>query len=424
MMQGIISGNISKDGNGGGVYLNGGNVTISNGDITDNTASNGNGGGICMEDGTFTISDGTISANSSAGYGGGLYVYTAETGKTASFEGGTINGNTSKYGGGVCVDGSISLSINGVTITGNTAVNGGGIALLNKAKMSFGEGAIRFNNADDIDVNTNFSTAYQKGITYVTGIGGGAFLDSGTWLDFNYTKKTGDTEKTLGFYGNIASKGADDIFANGSETTVILPDVWSMKLTDFEDAAGTLNWVEDYIQDDTEYSNGTNKKSATDQVLRYRYAVANLKATPKVIKSDFDEIKNKYICLALGYRVVYATITKIGLKKGESSIFKIYSKDDDSSSSSENPFATILLTGTSNDGAAVSKEFAITTGEWIVKETAWSWAYTPDKAEQNLTVLDESSDKNKVTFTNTLKEELEKTTYHETIKENTLKIFD
>lgn len=405
---------------GGGVYLKGGSMTISNGDIKKNNASNGNGGGICMEDGTFTISSGSISDNICAGYGGGLYVYTTETGKTASFSGGTINGNTSTNGGGVCVDGSISLSISGVAITGNTAVNGGGVALLKNAGMSFGAGAIRFNNAKHGNAGTSFTTAYNQGITSVSGIGGGVFLDSGTSLKFTDNSQ-------LGFYGNLASMGADDIFANGSGTTVELPDVSSMQLSEFG-AAGTLNWVEDYIPDDTGYSYGTNKKSASDQVLRYRDAVANLKATPKVVSSDFESIKGKYICLALGYRVVYAKITKYGLKKGESSIFKIYGADNNSSGTSANPFATILLTGTSNDGTvAVSKEFAITTGKWIAEETAWSWAYTsdaPNGGKKEFTVIDASSDKNVVTFTNTQKSGLEKTGYHETIKVNTLGNFN
>ncbi len=417
MAYGSIKGNISSDGNGGGVYLNGGNVTITNGDITGNTASKGNGGGICMEDGTFTISNGSISGNNSTGYGGGLYVYTTEIGKTASFSGGTINGNTSTYGGGVCVDGSISLSISGVAITGNTAVNGGGVALLKNAGMSFGAGAIRFNNAQHGNEGTSFTTAYNQGITSVSGIGGGVFLDSGTSLEFTDNSQ-------LGFYGNLASKGADDIFANGSGTIVKLPDVSSMQLTEFEATAGTLNWVEDYITGDTGYSYGTNKKNDSDQVLRYRDAVANLKATPKVVSTDFESIKEKYICLALGYRVVYAKITKIGLKKGESSIFKIYGADNNSSGTSANPFATILLTGTSDDGtAAVSKEFAITTGNWIAEETAWSWAYTPDSPngdKQKFPVIDASSDQNEVIFTNTQKSGLEKTDYHETIKVNTL----
>lgn len=420
MMQGTISGNISKDGNGGGVYLKGGNVTISNGDITGNIASKGNGGGISMEDGTFTISNGSISGNNSTGYGGGLYVYSTETGKTASFSGGTINGNASTYGGGVCVDGSISLSISGVAITGNTALNGGGVALLNNAGMSFGAGAIRFNYAEHGNASTSFTTAYNQRITDVSGIGGGVFLDSGTSLKFTDNSK-------LGFYGNLASKAADDIFANGSGTTVELPDVSSMQLSEFG-AAGTLNWVEDYIPSDTGYSYGTNKKNPSDQILRYRDAVANLKATPKVVSADFESIKGKYICLALGYRVVYAKITKIGLKKGESSIFKIYGADNNSSGTSANPFATILLTGTSDDGtAAVSKEFAITTGKWIAEETAWSWAYTSDASndgKKEFTVIDASSDQNVVTFTNTQKSGLEKIDYHETIKVNTLGIFD
>ena len=88
--------------NGGGVYENGGKLTLSAGNIYQCTAT-GNGGGVCQNNGAFAMSGGTIS-DSRATQGGGVYVV---NNRTLNMSGGSITNNTaSSAGGGIAVGGN------------------------------------------------------------------------------------------------------------------------------------------------------------------------------------------------------------------------------------------------------------------------------------------------------------------------------
>ncbi|MDR0685798.1 MAG: hypothetical protein LBF83_11825 [Spirochaetaceae bacterium] len=91
----------------GGIYINGGNLIMNGGEISDN---NGyfRGGGIYVDNmGTVTIQEGVIFRNKTSGSGdmsyirgGGIYI---NNNCTVRMNGGTISSNTSCRGGGVYV---------------------------------------------------------------------------------------------------------------------------------------------------------------------------------------------------------------------------------------------------------------------------------------------------------------------------------
>ena len=219
-------------------------------------------------------------------------------------------------------------------------------------------------------------------------MGGGIFLDTGASLTF-----ADDTN--LGLYGNTADYGADDIFANGNGTLINLPDVTHMQLSGFEVPTQTLYWVEDYVDQDAEYEKGTfvNKKYSSGENLpeRYRYALANLH---EIFTVSGGVSLTNYVCLALGYQIIFVTITKSGLKAGESAVFQMYQED-----SPDNIYQVIALTGKA-DGSVVSSRVALYSGKWTVRETDWSWAYKPDKKSITKTITSNSVD-NVFSFTNT-----------------------
>lgn len=370
MNNGDITGNGKKTGtvvtqNGGGVYIDGGTLTVTSGNISSN-ASNVNGGGVYIMNGTVMMGAGKILANSCGQYGGGVYVYNSSTTdkKTVTFNGGTLSGNSAKYGGGVCVDGLILMTIGNVEIAENTATNGGGVCLMNSAHMVFGIGQIKNNTAIS---QRSFSTGYQKEIDEIEGFGGGVYLSTGTTLVFN-------SANDLGLFGNLADNGGDEIFANGKSTTVDLPDVTFMALGGYP-GASNLKWIEDYPTNDVYYDKGTKLKGSawdTDKTnLRYRETISqnapiyNLLGETKQDKS--------YICFALGYEVIYITITRYGLDKGESAIYHLRKNE-------ANDF-NIILTGDGSE--SVTKKAAVTAGEWTVSETDWSWSWILTDAEGN-----------------------------------------
>jgi len=365
MNNGDITGNGKSTGtvvtqNGGGVYIDGGTLTVTSGNISSN-ASNVNGGGVYIMNGTVMMGAGKILANSCGQYGGGVYVYNSSTTdkKTVTFNGGTLSGNSAKYGGGVCVDGLIDMSIGNVEIAENTATNGGGVCLMNKAFMEFGVGEIK-NNTAVKRTSTIYGTGYKKGISEVEGFGGGVYLDSNTTLVF------GEAEN-LGLFGNLADYGGDEIFANGNGTYVDLPDVSQMALGGYP-GASNLKWIEDYPTNDPDYGYGTKLKGNawdSDKTnLRYRETIsqnAQIYNLTGAVTGD-----SRYICFALGYEVIYITIVRHGLGAGESAIYHLTKNE-------ANDFK-IILTGNST-GDPVTKKVAVTAGDWTVSETPWSWAY-------------------------------------------------
>lgn len=104
---------------GGGIYVDyAGTLYMSGGSIANNTASN-SGGGIYVDNGTVNLSGGSIANNNSRDNGGGIYM---ESGKIV-MSGGSITGNTSTFwGGGIYLNGS-EMQLSGGTISNNTANN-------------------------------------------------------------------------------------------------------------------------------------------------------------------------------------------------------------------------------------------------------------------------------------------------------------
>jgi hypothetical protein len=130
----MISGNAAGDVAGGIQSTRG--IHISQTDIVDNTAQS-DGGGIQADiigtDGNTTIEASRITGNSSGRDGGGILARTSQTGGTVTISGSTISQNMAAgVGGGIL---SLALAVGNVSIANNTisdnaaGTNGGGITL-------------------------------------------------------------------------------------------------------------------------------------------------------------------------------------------------------------------------------------------------------------------------------------------------------
>ena len=398
MTGGNISGNKalgtgSTGGGGGGVFLNNGALRATAGNIKENTAAT-DGGGVYIMNGTVEMGAGQVIGNESGKYGGGVYVYNQpeKSGepKSVSFDGGIIQNNKAYYGGGVCVNGYISLSVEEIQIAENKAVNGGGICLLNNAEMQFNSGHI-INNRAECDEYLYNTTAYQTDIEDVLGIGGGVYLNSNTKLVFS-------EQRNLGLFGNFATNGADELFANGDGTTVNLPDVENMKLDGFP-GGGDLKWIKDYIVHDTGYEfspqflgiTGTGNEVYDtynkDNNIRYRSLLEqNSQDFPQlhggISQNDEYGRDNTYICFALGYEVIYIKLITRGLKAGESAVFKIEKHVEsvkENSAEDDTSFRVIMTA--QQDNETLTKDIAVTVGFWKITEEGWNWTYTLTPAD-------------------------------------------
>ncbi|MBU5481402.1 beta strand repeat-containing protein [Blautia sp. MSJ-19] len=117
---GIIGGDSSNENTaqrGGGVYVDGGTVTLNDGEIKNNSASNG--GGLFASDGEVRMFGGEISSNKAVlykneetgtetgGNGGGIFVESSSTPAKVTIRSGKLSNNTSQgHGGAVAVAGT------------------------------------------------------------------------------------------------------------------------------------------------------------------------------------------------------------------------------------------------------------------------------------------------------------------------------
>lgn len=409
---GTISNNRAKL-NGGALYING-KISMTSGTIENNYAANG--GGLCVEAGdNLVFTNCRIIKNTASGYGGGIYVINKNANATADLEGGSIfsNNTASVAGGGLAVSGSITFDFNG-SIQNNEAPNGGGIYLENTATLNYIGGFIR-NNIANGDTNSNINTGYHLTVDRASGFGGGVYLNSGTELNFPESSST----TTFGFYGNAATVGGDDIFANGNGTTVNLPDVSTMTLQDWDvpvSDAG-LYWVEDYVSNDTNYADGTNMITTNSYVPgRYQSALRMADTIGVLDINQYLSYQNKYLCLALGYDLYYLELQKKGLKAGEAAIIRVsYDR-----SNVRTIYREIILVG-KGENEVISTMIILPPNKWYFNENVnWSWKYLPDNSEIVREINGQTDVKDPIVFTNNYRDDLEDSEkFHiEELKEN------
>lgn len=122
-----LSGNLTNQ-DGGAIAVEGGSVEVSQSTITGNSGvSISRGGGIFLGGGDLRITDSEISANNAGGFsgdGGGIGC----AGGSIEIANSTISGNTSATsGGGLAAVSATDVRLVNVTVTGNRAPSGGGI---------------------------------------------------------------------------------------------------------------------------------------------------------------------------------------------------------------------------------------------------------------------------------------------------------
>ena len=444
----VKSGNFSNNtaGNGGAIYLGDGDMSMNNIYIHGNTATK-SGGGVYLANGTLTIEDADknkIINNTAESTGGGIQVQDGDL----KMEKCLVQENKASYGGGVCVNNSNPITINllnpaidfekntattaggGMAVLGkitlnfsgslqhNTASNGGGIFVAQGAKLIYKGGMIRYNHATG--TSTGINTGYEGTANGIHGFGGGVFVGSDSKLAFDVT------EGGLGFYGNDANTGGDDIFANGKGTDVLLPVVGEMELTGFNIpvAKNGIFWVEDYMTSDVEYDLGTIFFGESHTPIRYRDALKSAAVVGRLEDNDtyYTAKRSKYLSLALGYELLFVKIIKQGLDPGDAAIVNVsYSKTGEISSIDSDwvQHQKALLVGPESGDASVI--VALPPNAWkFEEETAWSENYTAVNPIETRTFSNQEQVED-VTFKNTKKAKSDITVHDEENVENRMR---
>ncbi len=169
-------------GSGGGIYSEGGTITLNDSTVGANTATDGFGGGIYNFNSILTLNHSTVSANKGFS-GGGISSGTDLTGITTTIRNSTISGNTADVRGGGIYNTRGLTTIQHSTITNNGATlsgNGSGVA-------SSGDNATKTQvRSSIVSANTN------SDVDFVLGAGINTFLSKG----FN---RIGDGNATAAF---------------------------------------------------------------------------------------------------------------------------------------------------------------------------------------------------------------------------------
>ena len=150
---------------GGGMFIGGGNVKMTGGSFFHNqatvTTAGGEGGGICLYGGIFTLKGGVDITSNEAYSGAGMSIVDG----TVSISGGTFQFNTAQLngnGGGIYNVGG-NLTLKGGVYVGpeNSANKGGGMYLADGSTTTFG----------GVTVSSNSASAGGTGVAYENGAG-------------------------------------------------------------------------------------------------------------------------------------------------------------------------------------------------------------------------------------------------------------
>ncbi len=218
---------IAADNGGGGLFNDGGTLSVTGGVISGNTAlmGSGSGGGILNNLGTLSVDGTLISGNMSARAGGGIEAVDGSTSLMGALLSANMAGPSPGNGGGLHISGAGSVALVDTDVVLNSAAaEGGGLWNSAGSTMDIIGCSVDGNIASGNDPDQGGGGLFNEGGTMVvddtavtnnvadgtSGSGGGALNNSGGSLDI--------TDAT--FAGNASQRAGGGIEANASPVTM------------------------------------------------------------------------------------------------------------------------------------------------------------------------------------------------------------
>ena len=146
----VLPGNQHIVGLAGGIFhVVGGEVKIDQSQVDDNQAPNGDGGGIWLGDGTLTVKNSSsVSGNTAAGAGGGLFNSSESIGTVLDS---IFQGNQAEFGGGMANEGTLTVCES--ILADNTAMEEGGGIFCDGGELILDDVVFDNNSPDDVAGN-------------------------------------------------------------------------------------------------------------------------------------------------------------------------------------------------------------------------------------------------------------------------------
>ncbi len=204
----------AADSGGGGLYNDGGTLTVSKSEVNDNTATvgSGSGGGILNNGGMLDVDDTTIRGNVSARAGGGIETVAGTVDLHRVFLNGNTTGDAPGNGGGLHVTGAATVDVRNTIVGHNTAAaEGGGLWNSADGTMTVTGSRLEGNVANGTDADSGGGGLYNDGGTVTVvdstirdnaapaGSGsGGAILNNGGVLDVDDARIRGNSSARAG----------------------------------------------------------------------------------------------------------------------------------------------------------------------------------------------------------------------------------
>ena len=260
----------------GSLVVASGMTTITNATITGNTATGDlateGGGGIYNEGGTLSVSSSTIASNAASGTlgsGGGIFSLDGEVSLNATTIGGVLgsSGNTAnRAGGGIeVVEGTVSLEGFGSLSNNFAGINGGGLhitggATVNSAQTTYtdniasSEGGGLWNSATGtINIDGGIISGNVASGNDADNGGGGIFNDGGLVTTFGGVISDNVADGTSGSGGGVLNDGGTLEFGNG---TIISGNRANRAGGGIETAGGTVTLDDAQIRGNTVNTEG------------------------------------------------------------------------------------------------------------------------------------------------------------------------